>query len=45
MGRAYPQELRDRVLAAYDRGMKTTRIAEVFAVSPAWGPAGQATAA
>lgn len=36
MGRPYPQELRDRVLAAYDRGMKTARIAEVFAISPAW---------
>ena len=36
MGRPYPQELRDRVLAAYDRGMTTARIAEVFAVSRAW---------
>ena len=36
MGAAYSQDLRDRVLAAYDRGMKTSRIAEVFAVSPAW---------
>jgi transposase len=36
MGVAYSQDLRDRVLAAYDRGMKTKQIAEVFAVSPAW---------
>jgi transposase len=36
MGAAYSQDLRDRVLAAYDRGMATSRIAEVFAVSPAW---------
>jgi transposase len=36
MARAYPQELRDRVLGAYDRGMKTKQIAQVFAVCPAW---------
>ena len=36
MAKPYPQELRDRVLAAYDRGMKTRQIADVFAVSPAW---------
>jgi transposase len=36
MGRPYPQELRDRVLAAYDRGMKTRQIADMFVVSPAW---------
>ena len=36
MGAPYAQDLRDRVLAAYDRGMKTKQIAEVFAVSPAW---------
>lgn len=36
MASAYPQELRDRVLAAYDRGMKTHQIADVFQVSPAW---------
>lgn len=36
MGAPYSQDLRDRVLAAYDRGMKTGRIAEVFAVSKAW---------
>jgi transposase len=33
---AYSQDLRDRVLAGYDRGMKTQAIAEVFAVSRAW---------
>lgn len=36
MGAAYAQDLRDRVLAAYDRGMKTKQIAELFQVSPAW---------
>jgi len=36
MGAPYSQDLRGRVLAAYDRGMKTTQIAQVFAVSPAW---------
>ena len=36
MGAAYSQDLRDRVLAAYDRGMPTKQIAETFAVSPAW---------
>jgi transposase len=36
MGVSYSQDLRERVLAAYDRGMKTKQIAEVFAVSPAW---------
>ena len=36
MGAAYSQDLRDRVLAAYDRGMQTKRIAEVFQVCPAW---------
>lgn len=36
MGAAYSQDLRDRVLAAYDRGMQTKQIAEVFAVCPAW---------
>lgn len=30
------QDLRDGVLAAYDRGMPTKAIAEVFAVSRAW---------
>ena len=36
MGAPYAQVLRDRVLAAYDRGMKTKQIADVFQVSPAW---------
>lgn len=36
MGAPYAQDLRDRVLAAYDRGMKTKPIAEIFGVSPAW---------
>ena len=36
MGAAYAQDLRDRVLAAYDRGMRTLEIATVFQVSKAW---------
>ena len=36
MAAPYSQDLRDRVLAAYDRGMQTKQIAEVFDVSPAW---------
>ena len=36
MGAAYAQDLRDRVLSAYDRGMTTGQIADVFDVSPAW---------
>ncbi len=36
MASPYSQDLRDRVLAAYDRGMRTRQIAEVFGVSPAW---------
>jgi len=36
MGAPYAQDLRDRVLAAYDRGMKTKEIADLFQVSPAW---------
>jgi transposase len=36
MGAAYSQDLRDRVLAAYERGMKTKLIAQTFCVSPAW---------
>ena len=36
MAVTYSQDLRDRVLAAYDRGMQTRQIAETFAVSPAW---------
>lgn len=36
MPRRYSQDLRDRVLAAYDRGMRTKPIARLFDVSPAW---------
>ena len=36
MAAPYSQDLRGRVLAAYDRGMKTKQIAELFQVSPAW---------
>lgn len=36
MGASYSQDLRDRVLSCYDRGMSTQAIAEVFEVSPAW---------
>ncbi len=36
MGFAYGQDLRDRVLRAYDRGMKTKQIADLFQVSSSW---------
>ena len=36
MGAAYAQDLRDRILAAYDRGMQTLDIARLFQVSKAW---------
>ena len=36
MGVTYPQALRDRLLAAYDRGLPTKQIADLFQVSPAW---------
>jgi transposase len=36
MAAPYSDDLRDRVLAAYDRGMPTKQIAEIFQVSPAW---------
>ena len=36
MATPYSQDLRDRVLAAYDRGMETEDIATTFCVSPAW---------
>jgi transposase len=36
MGAAYPQALRDRVLAACDRGMKTKQVADLFEVSSSW---------
>ena len=32
----YSQDLRDRVLAAYDRQMRTKQISVIFAVSPSW---------
>jgi len=36
MATPYSQDLRDRVLRVYDRGMKTKQIAETFHVSPSW---------
>ncbi len=36
MARPYSQDLRDRVLRAYDDGMKTKQIAMTFHVSPSW---------
>ena len=36
MATPYSQDLRDRVLRAYDRGMKTKQIADTFHVSPSW---------
>jgi transposase len=36
MARPYSQDLRERVLRAYDRGMKTKQIAVTFHVSSAW---------
>jgi len=33
---AYSQDLRDRVLAAGDRGMPTLEVSELFGVSPSW---------
>ena len=36
MAAPYSQDLRGRVLSAYDRGMQTGQIAESFLVSPAW---------
>jgi len=36
MAGAYSNDLRERVLAAYDRGVKTKVIAGMFRVSPAW---------
>lgn len=36
MARPYPQELRDRVLAACDRGMQTRQVARIFSVSESW---------
>ncbi len=36
MAAPYSQDLRDRVLAAYDDGLKSKQIADLFNVSPAW---------
>jgi transposase len=36
MGAPYSQDLRDRVLAAGDRGMAAAEVAEVFDVSESW---------
>jgi transposase len=36
MGAAYSQDLRDRVIAARDRGMKTKQVADVLGVSASW---------
>ena len=36
MATPYSQDLRDRVLSAYDRGLPTQQIAETFQVSKAW---------
>ena len=36
MGAAYSQDLRDRVIAARGRGLKTKQVAELFNISPAW---------
>lgn len=36
MASPYSQDLRDRVLRAYDRGMKTRQIALTFHVSSSW---------
>jgi transposase len=36
MGAPYSQDLRDRVLAACDRGMKTGQVAKAFAVCSSW---------
>ena len=36
MGAPYSQDLRDKVLAAGDRGLPTQQVAEVFGVSKSW---------
>jgi transposase len=36
MGAPFSQDLRDRVLSAYDRGMKTKQIAKLFDVCSSW---------
>lgn len=36
MASPYSKDLRERVLGAYERGMRTRQIASIFVVSPAW---------
>lgn len=36
MAEAYSQDLRDRIIAARDGGMRTKRVAVLFKVSPSW---------
>ncbi len=36
MGVSYSQDLRDRVLRARDRGLKTRQVADLFCVSASW---------
>ena len=36
MGVSYSQDLRDRVLGARDRGLKTKQVADLFCVSASW---------
>ena len=36
MGVAYSQDLRNRVMAARDRGLNTKRVADLFGVSASW---------
>ena len=36
MPASYPQQLRDRVLAAYDRGLRTGEITKAFGISAAY---------
>jgi transposase len=36
MGAAYSQDLRDRVIAARDRGIKTKQVADLLLVSASW---------
>jgi len=36
MGAAYSQDLRDRVLAARDRGLKTREVSDLFNVCASW---------
>ena len=33
---AYPQKIRELILAAYDQGLETGEIAEKYEVSPSW---------